>query len=130
MMMMVDQDKADDPFRQLIQQARTTPILQPAQPGRTPAKRRRRDAFIQVPLWWAGQMTKATGTPKAFIGLWLLYRAWKLKSYIVPLPNGQLKARGISRKVKRRALQELEAASLIKVDRRHGKTPIVTLLHL
>jgi DNA-binding FadR family transcriptional regulator len=33
---------------------------------------------------------------------------------------------GVSREVKREALAALEAARLVKVERRHGRSPIVT----
>jgi hypothetical protein len=79
-------------------------------------RKRKSDAFIKVPLWWAEQMTQATGTAKAFVGLWLLFLTWKAKSSTVSLTS--------------RALNELEAAGLIKVSRRKNKNPIVTLLGL
>jgi DNA-binding FadR family transcriptional regulator len=44
-----------------------------------------------------------------------------------PLPNGRLCENGVSRKVKRRVLRDLEAAGLITVERRLGKTPLITL---
>ena len=92
--------------------------------------RQQRDRFVQVPLWWAEQMTKATETPQAFVGLWLLHLAWKTGKLTFPLPNGKLEAHGVSRKVKRGVLHKLEAAGLIKVDRRRGKSPLITLLFL
>jgi hypothetical protein len=39
------------------------------------------------------------------------------------------KAHGVSRKVKRGVVDKLEAAGLIKVERRRGKSPLITLLH-
>jgi hypothetical protein len=45
-----------------------------------------------------------------------------------PLPNGYLKKHGVSREVKRRVLLELETAGLITIERRTGKTPLVTLV--
>jgi hypothetical protein len=44
-----------------------------------------------------------------------------------PLPNVRLSKNGVSRKVKCRVLRDLEAAGLITIERRHGKTPLVTL---
>jgi hypothetical protein len=100
-----------------------------ARPAARPRKHKS-DAFIKVPLWWAEQMTQATGTAKAFVGLWLLYLAWKAKSSTVTLTSQQLKAHGVGRDAKFRALNELEAAGLIKVSRRKNKNPTVTLLGL
>jgi hypothetical protein len=87
----------------------------------------RKGAFVRVPLWWLEQVTRATRTPQAFVAVWLLHLAWKAGSMTFPLPNNKLAARGAERRMKRRALANLEAAGLITVDRRHGKTPIVTL---
>jgi hypothetical protein len=65
-----------------------------------------------------------------FVALWLLRLAWKDHNKTVSLPNAQLEAHGIDRRTKRRALQELEAAGLIRIERRSRKAPVVTLLHL
>src|SRR6516225_9525368 len=90
-------------------------------PSRVKA-RRRPDQFVQVPLWWAEQAAHATGTPKAFVWVWLLHLAWKAKSNTFPLPNGQLRAHGVHRDTKGLALRNLEAAGLIKVAREGCKT--------
>ncbi len=91
-------------------------------------QRRRREHFVKVPIEWFEQATRATATPKAFVVVWLLYRAWKMSSRTVVLSNGQLEAHGINRKTKYRALQELETAGLIKVGRRRGRGVTVTML--
>lgn len=87
------------------------------------------DKFVKVPLWWAEQAARATGTPKAFVWVWLLHLAWKAKSNTFPLPNGQLRSHGVHRNTKQRALRELEAAGLIQVSRADRRTPVVTLLY-
>ena len=46
------------------------------------------------------------------------------------IPNGALAKRGVSRWVKYEVIDALEEAGLVTVDRRHGKTPIVTLVVL
>ena len=94
------------------------------------AKRRKEPPFVKVPLWWAAEATKATKTPKALVCIELLHRAWKAKSSTFSLPNGRLSKNGVSREIKRRALRDLEAAGLITVERRHGKTARVTLVVL
>ena len=43
-------------------------------PSKAKAKR---DAFVQVPLWWAEQAAQATRTPQAMVWLWLLHLSWK-----------------------------------------------------
>jgi hypothetical protein len=87
----------------------------------------RKDEFVKVPLWWIEQATRATRTPQAMVCVWLLYLSWKAKSMTFPLPNDRLSKRGADKRAKRRALANLERAGLIIVERRRGKTPIVTL---
>jgi hypothetical protein len=91
--------------------------------------RRKTDLWVKVPLRWAEQAARATGTPKAFVWIWLLHLAWKAKSNTFPLPNKQLRDRGVHRNTKGRALRELEAAGLIQVARTSRKTSAVTLLY-
>jgi hypothetical protein len=88
------------------------------------------EPFVKVPLWWIAQATKATGTRKALVCIELLHASWKAKSMTFPLPNGRLKRWNVSRETKRRVLADLEGAGLIAVARRHGKTPIVTLVFI
>jgi hypothetical protein len=87
----------------------------------------KKDAFVKVPLWWAAEAAKATRSPATLVLIDLLYRAWKAKGPTFPLPNMRLSKNGVSRKVKCRVLRDLEAAGLITIERRHGKTPLVTL---
>ena len=89
-----------------------------------------KEQFVKVPLWWATEAAKATKTPKALVWIYLLHAAWKAKSLTFPLPNGKLKKAGVTRFLKHRVLRELEAAGLITVERRHGKTVIVTVVVL
>jgi hypothetical protein len=95
-----------------------------------PAKKGKKDAFVKVPLWWIEAATQATKTPQAFVCVWLLHLAWKAGSMTFPLPNDRLAKRGVDRRMKRKALANLEEAGLITVDRRPSKTPIVTLVVL
>ena len=90
----------------------------------------RKDAFVQVPLWWAEQAAQATRTPQAMVWLWLLHLSWKEHSLTFKLPNEQLAVLGVSRSAKTRALRNLETAGLIQVARARGKSPMVTLLYL
>jgi hypothetical protein len=94
----------------------------------SPPKRKREEPFVMVPLSWAEQAARATGTPKAFVWLWLLHLAWKAKSNTVSLPNGRLEEHGVQRHTKSRALRELEAAGLIRITGKRRKSPVVTLL--
>jgi hypothetical protein len=95
------------------------------------AKRDQREAnlFGKVPLKWASAATKALGAPQAFLLVWLHHLAWVNKSATFPVSNAALARYGISRGMKRRALQKLEAAGLIKTERLPGRATIVTLLN-
>ena len=56
-----------------------------------PSKARvKRDAFVQVPLWWAEQAAQATRTPQAMVWVWLLHLSWKEHSLTFKLPNERL----------------------------------------
>ena len=89
-----------------------------------------KEQFVKVPLWWAEAAAKATNTPKALVWVRLLHLSWKAKSLTFPVPNGKLEKAGVPRYVKYRALRELEVAGLITVERRHGKTAVVTIVVL
>ena len=97
--------------------------------GATPKTRRHRtDSFAKVPLGWAAAAAKATKTPRAMVWVLLQHIAWQNNRATFPVSNGALAKYGVSREVKRRALAALEAASLIRVERQHGRAPIVTLI--
>jgi hypothetical protein len=91
-------------------------------------RRRRQDTFVQVPLQWAVEMTAATDTPQAMVGVWLLYQAWRTKRRKFAVPNQALASMGVTSKVKNAALRQLERARMITVERPFRKSPIVTLL--
>ena|ERR1700724_3745625 len=132
-----DEDERDEKEFTELQQAAGNLLAVPP-----PSRRRRRgratatkvnpkkETFVKVPLWWIERATYATRAPQAFVCVWLLHLAWKTKSTTFPVPNGLLEARGVDRRMKRRALAALEAAGMITVDRRDSKTPIVTLVAL
>ena len=81
-----------------------------------------------VPLDWLQRAARLPGKSlHAGIALW--YAAGLLKSASVPLSNIVGLGFGIDRNAKYRALDWLEAAGLIKVDRKLGRAPIVTLLN-
>jgi hypothetical protein len=84
--------------------------------------------FVKVPLQWAADVAKATGTRGAMVWILLLHMAWKTKSTTFPLSNVMLVRYGVSREIKRRVLEKLEASGQIKIERRRKRNPIVTLL--
>jgi ribosomal protein S19E (S16A) len=93
-------------------------------------KKRKEPPFVKVPLWWAESVAEATKSPAVLVGIRLLYAAWKAKSMTFSLPNSYLQRHGVSREIKRRVLRDLETAGLITVERRHGKSPRVTIVVL
>jgi hypothetical protein len=89
---------------------------------------KQQEEFTKVPLQWAAEMAKRTGTRRALIWILLLHMAWKNRSTTFPLSNVSLAKYGVNRETKRRMLVRLEATGLIKVERQHGRAPIVTLV--
>jgi hypothetical protein len=92
-----------------------------------PRRRSREAAFVMVPLGWADAMTKATNTRQAFVCILLLYAAWKAKGEPFAFTNTGYRTK-IDRQMKRRTLDALEGAGLIKVERHNGRAPIITLV--
>jgi hypothetical protein len=86
-----------------------------------------RAAFAQVPLKVAADVAKVTRSQQLFIWIWLLHRAWRLKSKTFPVSDEALKQYGISKQTKLHALRTLEAAKLIVVEW-GSKSPVVTLV--
>jgi hypothetical protein len=89
---------------------------------------RKQQQFVKLPLQWAADAAKATGTRSAMVWILLLHMAWKTKSTTFTLSNIMLAQYGVSREMKRRVLEKLEASGRIKIERRRKRNPIVTLL--
>lgn len=95
-----------------------------------PAKRKKVEPFVMVPLWWIAAVAQAARSPRTLVLIELLHASWKSKSPTFPLPNGRLQRLGVSREIKRATLRDLERAGFIAVARMPRKTPIVTLVVL
>jgi hypothetical protein len=100
-------------------------VVEVPAPG-VPTRRRRRqdEPFAMVPLWCAKEMAKASRSPAVIVCIHLLYLSWKTRSATVALSNHD----GVDRKSKYRALQNLEAAGWVRVERHSGRSPRVTIL--
>jgi hypothetical protein len=77
-------------------------------------------------LWWARQAHEGCGEygpANILVCAELVRRAWQTKdeSFVMP------KVMGVGKKVKTRSLRGLEAAKLITVEWRPGRSPVVTL---
>ena len=80
-----------------------------------------------IPLAWLIAAARLPG--KTFVvGVVIWYRAGLCKAPIIKLPSTVLSLFGINRHTKRRALESLEKASLISVDRSPGKNPTITII--
>ena len=92
--------------------------------------RKRREQFVQVPMWWIerlGESPLATGATHQ-VACYLCHLSWKHHGKPFKLPNGMLGNDGISRQSKWRALADLERRKLILVKRRPKKSPVIHLM--
>jgi hypothetical protein len=92
--------------------------------------RRRQASFVMVPLTWIERLSAAKHRATWAIALELLRRDFKRTGKPIPLPSGQLETKfRINRTRKREALLELERLDLVRVERRRGRSPTVTVVH-
>ena len=90
---------------------------------------KRQQRFLRGPIPWPWLEAAARLPGKALpVALALRYRAGLERKDSVTLPAGLLTAMGVDRFAKARALAALERAGLIKVERRPGRGPVVTLV--
>jgi hypothetical protein len=84
--------------------------------------------FLKGPVPWSW-IIAAAALPRAslIVGLCLWRLAGALKGRSVTLGNADLKALGVDRAAKSRALAALEGAGLIQVTHQPGRFPTVTL---
>jgi hypothetical protein len=103
----------------------TEPTLTPSS---VRSARRRRDQFVIVPLAWADRLDDARCAATLKIALHLLWKSFKDRRQTMRLANSMVALKGVTRGQKCRAIQELEALGLIKVEHRPRRSPVVTLL--
>ena len=93
----------------------------------TAGKRKARHFIPPIPLGWFQRACQLPGkAPVLASVLWYLHRLKKSKPFA--LAQARLDGFGITRQAKYRALEALEAAGLVSVERRPKKSPIVTIL--
>ena len=80
-----------------------------------------------IPLNWLSRAARLPGK-SLHVGLAIWFTASLARSATVPLSNLAGLPFGLDRNAKYRALQWLEEADLIHVDRKLGRSPLVTLL--
>jgi hypothetical protein len=92
-------------------------------------KRKRAGRFIpSMPLSWFQRACRLPGKA-ALVAVVLWYRSRLVKANTFVLSQAALSEFGISRQAKYRALQVLEGAGLITVQRRLHRNPEVTILY-
>jgi hypothetical protein len=94
-----------------------------------PRLAKRSGKHVQVPLWMSDRLTKAgvSGSTWAVLHV-LLFESWRTESKTIKLPNQFAETLGIARDTKLHGLRELERLSVVKVDWRGKKSPLVTVL--
>jgi hypothetical protein len=114
-----DRFLADDPFDDPHWRKAELAASAPPKPAK---------GYVTVPLTWLQQMLPVVRTSDRLAVAMLLYRQCHLqRSKTVVLPNRDLRAMGVSRYTKYRALAELEAAGALIVEDRNGRSVRVTL---
>jgi hypothetical protein len=102
--------------------------LAPLQKVSQPKPRLARAKFVQLPyeptLQAAGELQNA----QLAVLVELAHLRFKTHQNPVPLSNKALRAAGLSRLSKLRALRQLEKVGLVKVSQRGQKSPLVTIL--
>jgi len=115
---------ADDGFNVDNLRVKDLPPLDPA----AAKPRRQNREFVRLTREQFDRLTKAKRPSTERVFLHLLFLTWRSPDKPVVLANTGLVAKGIDRHAKRRALLELEALGLIRVERRYRKSPIITVL--
>jgi hypothetical protein len=82
--------------------------------------------FIMFPMEWQLQLARVDADKCAYrVALYLLHESWRSQSIYVRLANIGLKGLGVGREGKGHALEQLEEAGLVSVDRKDRKSPVV-----
>ncbi len=96
-----------------------------------PPRPRQGQNFLKgpIPLDWLSAAARLPGK-SLHVGVALWYWAGLMRSGVVPLSNVAGTKFGLDRNAKYRALEWLEEASLVAVDRKPGRAPSVTICAL
>jgi hypothetical protein len=117
-----------------IEKLRLPDTLPPIQPGTAKPRRQQREAedrLIGCPVWWLQRVRPVVKTRDQLIVAIYLWRRRTVcgGGATFDVPNGELKALGVSRKIKSRTLDLLAAAGLIEFAHRAAKAaPTITIL--
>jgi hypothetical protein len=84
--------------------------------------------FIMFPVEWQFQLARVDADKCTYrVALYLLHESWRSKNKYVKLANVGLKRLGVGREGKGHALEQLEEAGLVSVERKDRKSPVVTV---
>jgi hypothetical protein len=111
-----------------LKRFRATTILRDEKVRAEKKAEKRERRFAGVLLKEAAAACKATRNQQAFVWIWLQYLAWEAGYKPFTVPNERLKAYGIGRATKMRALAAFEKAGLISIVRYRINAPVVTML--
>jgi hypothetical protein len=95
-----------------------------AKQARAQPKRQRQ--FVMVPWSWVERLKEARHMAAYRLALFVLYQHWKTGKP-VRASNVALKAMGVSRRSKYRAIRELERLGLVRVEARPRRSPVITV---
>lgn len=103
--------------------------VQPGTRRARPPRHAKGEGFLKgpVPLAWLEAAARLPGR-SLHAGLALWYAAGLMRSATVTLSNISGVRFGLDRNAKYRALEWLEGAGLVKVERKLGRAPVVTIL--
>jgi hypothetical protein len=103
--------------------------VQPGTRRARPPRHAKGESFLKgpIPLAWLEAAARLPGR-SLHAGLALWYAAGLTRSAVVPLSNLSGVRFGLDRNAKYRALEWLEGAGLVKVERKLGRAPVVTIL--
>jgi hypothetical protein len=87
---------------------------------------RSKGQFIMFPVEWQFQLARVDADKCTYrVALYLLHEAWRSQNRHVKLANVGLRGLGVGREGKRHALEQLEEAGLVSIERKDRKSPVV-----
>ena len=118
---------AIDPQRLRIERQTTARFL--SSPRSKPPRPKKGDRFLcgPIPLNWLSRAAALPGR-SLHVAIVVWFMAGLKKTNVVSISNVISLQFGLDRNAKYRALEWLESANLITVERRAGRAPIVTIL--
>jgi|SRR6516165_4035054 hypothetical protein len=92
-------------------------------------KRPRASKFTKFPHVWEHQLARIRRADAATyrVALYLLWESWRSDIRRVKVGNGVMRARGVDKWAKQRALRRLGKAGLISIEQHPNKSPVVTV---